>query len=207
MIHPVLGTGLHRLFETRQVAHVSDMTTIQPYIERDPFVVASVELGGYRSVVNVPMLKENTLIGAISIYRREVRPFADKQIALVTSFAAQAVIAIENTRLLNELRQRTDDLTESLEQQTATADVLRVISSSPGDLQPVFDTILQNGTRLSEAKFGNLWLREGGNFRIAATYGAPSAYAEYLKREPVVIPRPGKCNGPDRQQPRSCENR
>ena len=108
-----------------------------------------------RTLAAVPMLKENELIGAISIYRQEVRPFTDKQIELVTNFAKQAVIAIENTRLLNELR-------ESLQQQTATSEVLSVISSSPSELEPVFDKMLENATRICEAKFGILFYARGG---------------------------------------------
>ena len=114
----------------------------------------------------VPMLKDDQLVGVFVIYRQEVRPFTDKQIELVQNFAAQAVIAIENTRLLNELRQRTDDLTESLEQQTATSEVLKVISSSPGELEPVFQAMLENAVRICEAKFGDLFRFDGEDFRI-----------------------------------------
>jgi signal transduction histidine kinase len=135
------------------------------------------------------MVKDEALVGAIFIYRTEVRPFTDKQIDLVKNFAAQAVIAIENTRLLNELR-------ESLQQQTATADVLKVISSSPGDLEPVFKAMLENATRICEAQFGNLWLCEGDAFRLGALYGAPAAFAEARWREPVI--RPGPDTGLDR---------
>src|SRR5512139_64412 len=144
------------------------------YVERDPLFVEAVEVGGIRMLLSVPMVKENELVGAFSIYRDEVRPFTDKQIELVQNFAAQAVIAIENTRLLNELRQRTDDLSESLEQQTATSEVLKVISSSPGKLEPVFDAMLTNATRICEAKFGMLYLRDSDSFRaVAATHDAP----------------------------------
>jgi GAF domain-containing protein len=128
------------------------------------------------------MIRKKELIGTIVLYRTEVRAFTDKQIDLLQNFAAQGVIAIENTRLLNELRQRTDDLSEALEQQTATAEVLKVISSSPGELEPVFDAMLENATRLCEAKFGTLFRYRDGAFFPAAMVNAPSAYAEFMHR-------------------------
>ena len=191
MAYPPPGTGLHHLAETRQVAHVVDMTKIQPYLDRDPFVVASVELGGYRTVVNVPMLKDGVLIGALNIYRQEVRPFTDKQIELVQNFAAQAVIAIENTRLLSELRQRTDDLSESLEQQTATSDVLKVISSSPGELEPVFNAMLDNAVRICDAKFGVMFRFEGDESFAVAMRDLPPAFEKYQRTRGRRKPTPG----------------
>src|SRR5262249_33278186 len=135
------------------------------------------------------------LVGAIVIYRTEVLPFTDKQIDLVKNFAAQAVIAIENARLLDELRQRTDDLSESLEQQPETSEVLSVISSSPADLAAVFDSMLSNATRLCDAPFGNLSLREGDNLRVVATRHPTSAHSEwwspgalFMLRENPTIP-------------------
>jgi signal transduction histidine kinase len=140
------------------------------------------------TLLDVPMLKENEVIGAIAIYRQEVRPFTDKEIELVKNFASQAVIAIENTRLLNELR-------ESLQRQTATADVLKVISSSPGDLNPVFQAMLANATRICEATFGTLWLREGDAFCAVALHNAPPAYAEARRRELCLRPPPDTALG------------
>jgi signal transduction histidine kinase/regulator of replication initiation timing len=158
-----------RVARTKQPVHVSDFATERAYLERNPVAVAAVELGGVRTNLIVPMLKDNELVGAFSIFRQEVRPFTDKQIELVQNFAAQAVIAIENTRLLNELRQ-------SLEQQTATAEVLSVISKSPGELDPVFQAMLENATRICEANFGNMFLVEDGAFRTVAMHNAPAAY-------------------------------
>ena len=169
----------------KQPLHIGDLMEDIAYKARDPLTVWFVEATGARTLVVTPILKEDELIGVIVIYRQEVRPFTEQQIDLVQNFAAQAVIAIENTRLLNELRQRTDDLSESLEQQTATSVVLSVISSSPGELEPVFQAILENAVQICDAKFGNLFLREGDVFRIGATYGAPPAYVDYLRSEQV----------------------
>ena len=151
--------------------------------------------GGARTLVTVPMLRENMLIGVIGIYRQEVRPFTDKQIELVQNFAKQAVIAIENTRLLNELRERTDDLSEALEQQTATSEVLQVISSSPGDLEPVFQALLENAARLCEANFGSLYLYDGEMYRIGALHNTPAAYADLRRREPMFRAGPATFYG------------
>src|SRR5262249_15876503 len=188
VIRPGPGTGLGRVAKTKQVIHVADVRAEETYIERDPLRVSTVELGGYRTLLDVPMLKDNELIGIITIYRQEVRPFNDKQIDLVKNFAAQAVIAIENTRLLNELR-------ESLQQQTATADVLKVISGSPGDLEPVFQAMLANAIRICEAKFGTLWLCEEDAFRAVALHNAPPAYAKARSRELVLGPPPDTALG------------
>jgi GAF domain-containing protein len=176
-IHPKSAHAEVR--KTKQVVHIDDIRAMPPYLEGDPRLVALADLGGARTTFGVPMLKGDAVLGTIAIYRNEVRPFSDKQIELVSNFAKQAVIAIENTRLLNELR-------ESLQQQTATADVLKVLSSSPGDLDRVFHAMLENATRICEASFGNLLLYEGGAFKRVALHNAPQAWATDVERDPAV---------------------
>src|SRR5215470_8604165 len=195
LIYPSAHSALGRVIATKQLVHIADYTQDVAYKQRDPLAVSIVELAGARTLIIIPMLKEGELIGNLLLYRQEVRPFTEKQIALLTNFAAQAVIAIENTRLLNELRQRTDDLTESLQQQTATSEILDVISNSPGDLQPVFDAILANATDLCGAGFASLRLSEGDQFRTVSLYNAPAALVEHWRSTPLVRPHPESALG------------
>src|SRR5207244_11809323 len=143
------------------------------------------KVGQHRTVLGVPLMREGTPIGIMSMNRSTVRPFSDKQIELLTTFADQAVIAIENVRLFDEVQARTRDLSEALEQQTATSEVLGVISSSPGGLAPVFQTILANAVRICQAKFGTLFLRETDAFRAVAPHNAAPAFVEALLRDPL----------------------
>ena len=188
---PAPNNPVRRMMTTKTIVHVLDVAATQAYAEREPIAVASVELGKTGTLVIVPMLKDDELVGAFTLARQEVRPFSDKQIQLVSNFAAQAVIAVENARLLNELRQRTTDLTEALEQQTATSEVLQVISSSPGDLEPVFASMLEKAIRVCEATFGNIYRWDGEAFYLLATKNTPQALAEYRRsHSPVVRPAP-----------------
>jgi signal transduction histidine kinase len=163
------------------VVHIPDATVDPNYSWAE-----SIKRGGFRTMLGVPLMRENEPIGVIAICRRTVNPFSDKQIELVTTFADQAVIAIENVRLFDEVQARTRDLSESLEQQTATSEVLQVISSSPGELAPVFDAMLENAVRICDAKFGSLALIEGNTYRRVALHNAPKAFVDAHKDIPVV---------------------
>ena len=190
--HPKSGLG--QVISSKQVAYIPDLRTSPAYLERNPVVVSFVEVAGVRTLTVVPMLKEAELVGMISVYRQEVRPFSDKQIELLSNFARQAVIAIENTRLLRELRERTEDLHELLQQQTATADVLKAISRSTFDLQTVLQTLVESAARLCEADKATITRKKDGVFFRAEAYGFSGEFMDYVRNIPVVPDR-GSASG------------
>jgi two-component system NtrC family sensor kinase len=177
------ATFFGRAIMTRSFVHSVDIAVDEPYRRGAPLAVNAVELGGIRTALFVPLVKDSKVPGVFSIFRKEVRPFIGQQIALLQNFAAQAVIAMENARLITETR-------EALEQQTATAEVLGVINSSPGNLAPVFNAMLEKAMHLCGAAFGGLWTFDGDRYVATALRGVPNAYAEFLARN-TMIPGPG----------------
>ena len=208
VFHPDPEVSLVRATKTRQAVQVADLSATQAYLDRDPLPVAAVDIAGIRTLVTVPMLKENEVVGAIVIYRREVRPFTAKQIELVQNFAAQAVIAIENTRLLNELR-------ELLQQQTATSEVLQVISSSPGDWSRCSRPCWRMPPEYARPSLAVWCCSRADTYRRAALYNAPAAFVEGLtqnrffrsRRRPLSVAGEGQTRHPPYRYPRGISGR
>jgi GAF domain-containing protein len=187
VVVPAPGSALARVLTNREVVQIEDITEAPTHDMK--VRLATIKLAKARSLIGVPLVKEKEVIGAIAIYRQEVRSFSEKQVELLKSFASQAVIAIENARLLTELRQRTADLSESLEQQIATSEVLQVVGSSPGDLDPVFAAMLEKAARVCDANFGNIYRWDGDTLHLVGIHNTPTALAE-SRRQSQIRPNP-----------------